>query len=433
MIPFDESGLPRLAAERVRASMLRTLATFPELSAVVHDTWIEIDDRARSFAMSRDGVLVAPVFDATSLPEADLDFIVAHELMHRALRHHARGEGEHARRFNVAADLVINEKLVGRLGREPPLGGLRDPGVAGASTERVFFGLDASKVHSDSPADVETKNRRPRRRPKRSPPQWGFPSGRTSSFESRDLGEELCVTNELLHPDLLRTFGSGGDAFRQANDVRAEPMDASEIARHLVRDSITESKLRTYDRRSRRQSAMLDDSVVLAGRKRRRTNPWRIVVDVSLSCTRLYPESFGLAADLIRRAALGPTDVLLTDGEQTEWIRGATAETLSRVRVAEARGEEYHVASLVCSNCQRPYAFRFSTRCYGSLVPAFHALEKDGARGAVVFSDGLIGAPTSTSLDDVLFVLEPLPERKFAPPFGRIVDHPVKHHRQAEP
>lgn len=65
-------------------------------------------------------------------------FILAHELLHAALRHGERLGGRDPYLFNVAADYVINGWLVEMDVGQMPEGLLHDPALAGLSTEEVY-------------------------------------------------------------------------------------------------------------------------------------------------------------------------------------------------------------------------------------------------------------------------------------------------------
>lgn len=76
---------------------------------------------------------------AAGLDEEELRFVVAHELLHVGLRHHARSEGRDPYLVNVAADYVINGWLIAMaVGRPPSFGLLHDPELAGLSMEAVY-------------------------------------------------------------------------------------------------------------------------------------------------------------------------------------------------------------------------------------------------------------------------------------------------------
>ncbi|TKA11978.1 vWA domain-containing protein [Actinacidiphila oryziradicis] len=65
-------------------------------------------------------------------------FILAHEMLHAALRHGERRGGRDPYLFNVAADYVINGWLVEMGVGQMPEGLLHDPALAGLSSEEVY-------------------------------------------------------------------------------------------------------------------------------------------------------------------------------------------------------------------------------------------------------------------------------------------------------
>jgi predicted metal-dependent peptidase len=66
-------------------------------------------------------------------------FVMAHELLHVALRHQARRQGRDAFLWNVACDYVINQWLVEMgVGRMPALGLLYDPELKGLNAETIY-------------------------------------------------------------------------------------------------------------------------------------------------------------------------------------------------------------------------------------------------------------------------------------------------------
>lgn len=76
---------------------------------------------------------------AAGLDEQEARFVMAHEILHVGLRHHARTEGRDAYLWNVACDYVINQWLMEiGIGTFPRIGGLLDPELKGLSAEAVY-------------------------------------------------------------------------------------------------------------------------------------------------------------------------------------------------------------------------------------------------------------------------------------------------------
>ncbi|MFC5471501.1 VWA-like domain-containing protein [Cohnella suwonensis] len=76
---------------------------------------------------------------AAGLDEQENRFVMAHEILHVGLRHHARAEGRDPYLWNVACDYVINHWLLEMgLGAFPRVGGLLDPELKGLSAEAIY-------------------------------------------------------------------------------------------------------------------------------------------------------------------------------------------------------------------------------------------------------------------------------------------------------
>lgn len=74
-----------------------------------------------------------------ALSRLELQFVMAHELLHVGLRHHARRKGRDPYLWNVACDYVINGWLIELgVGEMPAFGGLHDPQLKGLSAEAIY-------------------------------------------------------------------------------------------------------------------------------------------------------------------------------------------------------------------------------------------------------------------------------------------------------
>jgi predicted metal-dependent peptidase len=75
----------------------------------------------------------------TKVREEEYRFVMAHELLHVALRHHARRAGRDPFLWNVACDYVINGWLIEmNVGTMPHFGSLYDPQLKGLNAETVY-------------------------------------------------------------------------------------------------------------------------------------------------------------------------------------------------------------------------------------------------------------------------------------------------------
>ena len=75
-----------------------------------------------------------------SLTPAELEGVLAHEVMHCALAHHCRRGSRDPRLWNEAADFAINPIVLNN-GLALPSGALNDPGFAGLSAEEIYARL----------------------------------------------------------------------------------------------------------------------------------------------------------------------------------------------------------------------------------------------------------------------------------------------------
>jgi hypothetical protein len=79
------------------------------------------------------------IHPGAGLTDAECRFVIAHELLHVALRHSARCRGRDPYLWNVACDFVINDWLIEmRIGSPPRLGLLYDPELKGLSAEAIY-------------------------------------------------------------------------------------------------------------------------------------------------------------------------------------------------------------------------------------------------------------------------------------------------------
>jgi predicted metal-dependent peptidase len=85
------------------------------------------------------GRLVANRAFTARLADKDLDFVLAHELMHLALRTHDRAVGASHIEYNYAHDYIINDTLRHELGMPIPAGGLDMHGARERTAEDIVL------------------------------------------------------------------------------------------------------------------------------------------------------------------------------------------------------------------------------------------------------------------------------------------------------
>jgi len=98
--------------------------------------------------MATDGQRLAynPAF-VEKLTAAELEGVLAHEVMHCALAHHCRCGDREAQLWNRAADYAVNPILIGT-GMTLPKDALIDPSFAELSAEEIYARLTKQGHHS---------------------------------------------------------------------------------------------------------------------------------------------------------------------------------------------------------------------------------------------------------------------------------------------
>src|SRR5215831_2864367 len=128
--------------------------------------------------MATDGrrILYDPVF-VDSLQSAELEAVLAHEVMHCALGHHCRRGQRDPRLWNEAADLAINPLLVAN-GFSLPARALLDPAFDNLSAEEIYTRLAQRNNGSSSTEQTQ-------------PPQRQGSGGAAAGPEQEDGGTSL--------------------------------------------------------------------------------------------------------------------------------------------------------------------------------------------------------------------------------------------------
>ncbi len=115
-------------------------APFPHLAGLAAAVRVALDDGVPTMGVFASGRLVANRGFTMRLSDADLRFVLAHELLHLALRTHDRAVGSRRLEFNFAHDYIINDMLRDALGLSAiPAGGLDMPGARHRSAEEIVL------------------------------------------------------------------------------------------------------------------------------------------------------------------------------------------------------------------------------------------------------------------------------------------------------
>ena len=130
------------ALARVGLALRRITVPFPYLAGLAAAARVQLDARVPTMGVFASGRMVANAQFVGKLNDADLNFVVAHELLHLALRTHQRARGSDLMQFNVAHDYIINDVLRHELGiARIPAGGLDMQGARLRSAEAILLEL----------------------------------------------------------------------------------------------------------------------------------------------------------------------------------------------------------------------------------------------------------------------------------------------------
>ena len=148
------SASDKATLERITRGLRMVTVSFPHLSGLAAAVRVAIDNSVPTMGVFASGRLVANTEFTAKLSANDLIFVLAHELLHLALRTHDRAVGSRHLEFNYAHDYIINDMLRHALGVSTiPMGGLDMPGARDKSAEEIV--LDMRRNASSTPARTQ--------------------------------------------------------------------------------------------------------------------------------------------------------------------------------------------------------------------------------------------------------------------------------------
>jgi predicted metal-dependent peptidase len=409
----DRQQLTRVA----RALRLLTVS-LPYLSGLAAAVRVVLDDRVPTMGIFASGrLLVNPAF-ARGLNDADLVFVLAHELLHLALRTHDRARGSQQLEFNYAHDYIINDILRAELRVDHvPAGGLDMPGASRRSAEEIVLQMrrDAATMPSRTAVfggQETTMGRMFGPRGTSSDAHGGTPAD-AGDVLGGEREKELFpddVAGQEEQAERIKGVASSGLALARAvGAMRGLRGDAPGAAAHVVTalrgiyrtpwevvlqrwmESVAPGD-RTFTRASRRGADRGD--VVLPGRRR---EGWmlNVILDTSGSMADQIPRALGAIADFADSVAVDRVRLLQCDV-------AVTSDTL----IAPDELSSFQVTGYGGSN----------------LTPAMELLAADPeVRAAAIITDGEIEFPPQPMPYAVLWVLAPGASASFQPAYGRIV------------
>jgi predicted metal-dependent peptidase len=406
---------PRGTLARIQKGLRMLTVPLPHLAGLAAAVRVDIDPRVPTMGVFASGRLVAnPEFTAR-LNDNDLVFVLAHELLHLALRTHERAKGSGQLEFNYAHDYIINDMLRAALGVATiPAGGLDMPGAREKSAEQIVVEMrrNGEFVSSRSrvwDGEVTVAGR-----------VFGPSAAGHGARDTNDSGDVLDERREReLYPDdaadqarrakeigelaakglalgkamsAMRGRGvDGGGARQLVAALRGIYSTPWQMALQTWLEGVVPGE-RTFARPSRRGADRQD--VVLPGRRR---HAWmlNVVLDTSGSMSEEIPRALGAIADFCDAASVDDIRLVQCD----------TAVTSDELLTPSALA-----------------AYEVSGYGGSDLTPAMLALADDPrVTATIVITDGDITFPAEPMPYAVLWILPPHGQPGFAPPYGRVV------------
>jgi predicted metal-dependent peptidase len=382
----------------------------PHLAGLAAAVRVDLDDRIPTMGIFASGRLVAnPAFTAR-LSGNDLVFVLAHELLHLALRTHDRARGSGRLEFNYAHDYIINDLLRHALGVNTiPAGGLDMPGAREKSAEEIVLEMRRKSNAATSRTQVwegmvTTLDQVLGAVRQAAPGSMGdvldaareremFPDDSSDLAKRARAIRDLAIRSMALADAMGAIRGRGTEAGSSQHNVKALRglyRPPWQLALQTWLEGVVAGE-RTFTRASRRGSDRCD--VVMPGRKR---YSWmlNIVLDTSASMSDEIPFALGAIADFC--------DV--TGVDEIRLVQCDTVVTLDEV-LSPSELADYQVSGYGGSD----------------LTPALMALAEDPlVTAAVVITDGDINYPSEPVPYAVLWAL-PQSRTTFQPGYGRVI------------
>jgi predicted metal-dependent peptidase len=411
-------GVAQHQRRRVERGLKLLTVPLPYLAGLAARVTVTLDDRVPTMGVFASGRLVVNPAFAETLKDSELIFVLAHELLHLALRTHDRARGSHHLEFNYAHDYIINDILRAELGVDrPPAGGLDMPGASKRAAEEIV--LEMRRNAEIMPSKTAVFGGQDTIVGRMFGP--GAPGrGGHAAQDQPDAGDVLGAQREKdMFPDAVATQAEDTKAMKEAasaglalaravgalKGLRGDEAGATsqvvtalrtlyrtpwEVVLQRWMESVAPGE-RTFVRPSRRGADRPD--LVLPGRRR---EGWmlNVIIDTSGSMADEIPRALGAIADFCDAVAVDRIRLLQCD------VAVTSDELLAPEELAQ-----------------------FTVTGYGGsdLTPAMERLATDPqVRAAAIITDGEVQYPPDPMPYEVLWVLPP-GRSVFHPRYGRVV------------
>ncbi len=406
----SQSAAERASLERILRGLRLVTVPFPHLAGLAAAVRVALDESVPTMGIFASGRLVAnPTFTAR-LSAADLLFVLAHELLHLALRTHDRAVGSGRLEFNYAHDYIINDILRHALGvQKIPAGGLDMPGAREKSAEEIVLEMRRNGASTASRTQVWDGESATAEQVMGAAKQSGsgnsgdvldakreremFPEDSAEQTVRAKAMRELAAKGMAIAKALgvMRGRGvDGGSTQQQVRALRGIYSTPWQVALQRWLEGVSPGE-RTFMRASRRGAERTD--IVMPGRQRQ-SMMLNVVLDTSGSMIGEIPAALGAIADFCEATGIDDIRVIQCDTAVTG------DEMLSPTELAE-----------------------YDIRGFGGsdLTPAMLSLSEDPrVTAAIIITDGDISYPPDPMPYAVLWAI-PGESTTFSPPYGRVI------------
>jgi predicted metal-dependent peptidase len=282
-----DSAVPRGVPERLRLEREWFIDRFPLLSGITSRFRFIYDVdicRREEIAVAAVNVSARELYinPAAGLTPSELRFVIAHEVLHAALRHDLRRNGKDPYLWNVACDYVVNDWLFQMAIGTMPGGVLYDPELTGLSCESVYDRIATDLRRLRRLGTLRGKGSR------------DMLDGERRNWWSRDEGVTLdefyrTALQEGMRVHLAGAWGTLPAGLIEEIHALAQPPIPWDVALARWIDDVLPSRelRRTYARASRRQGAVSDIPLPRYVRPHdEQTHTFGVVVDTSGSMDR---------------------------------------------------------------------------------------------------------------------------------------------------
>lgn len=412
-VPEAEQSKADIATlQRIHRGLRMVTVPFPHLAGLAAAVRVALDDSVPTMGIFASGRLVANRAFALRLSPDDLVFVLAHELLHLALRTHDRAVGSGRLEFNYAHDYIINDMLRHALGIDKiPAGGLDMPGARERSAEEIVLEMRRSAGSTFSRSQVwdgaivsldqvlgaggapSAAQGKPGDVLDAATERAMFPGSAEEQAERSKAMRDLATKGMAIARALGLLQGrslAGAGSQQQVRALRGVHRMPWQVALQRWLEGTTPGE-RTFMRASRRGADRTD--IVMPGRQRH-SMTLNVILDTSGSMTTEIPFALGAIADFCE--ATGVDDIRVVQCDTT--VTADEVLTPAELAIYEIKG-------------------------YGGsdLTPAMLALADDARiSAAVIITDGDVTYPSDSVPYAVLWAV-PGASTTFAPPYGRVI------------